>query len=107
LSSATRLSLVPSAETEKRSKGRRIKLPHGAWVHLRDRTFAWTTLDLVSDLDQNLLCTVKARGEYTVDESGNKYKGRFQAEAVDPDGNLIFSIEGTNKGERIVVERLR
>lgn len=80
---------------------------HGPWVHLRDRTFAWTFLELISDLEQNLLGTLKIRGEYTVDESGNKYSGRFRAEAVDTSGNPIFSVEGTNKGERIMVERLR
>src|SRR5262245_13585113 len=29
----------------------------GTWTHLRDRTFAWTHITLISDLDGNLLGT--------------------------------------------------
>ncbi len=79
---------------------------HGAWVHLGGRTFAWTVLELISDLNGNLLGTLKVRGEYTVNESGNSYSGQFKAEIADTAGNLIFSVEGTNEGHRIQVEPL-
>ena len=79
---------------------------HGSWVHLGGRTFAWTVLELISDLEGNLLGTLKIRGEYSVNESGNQYSGRFLAEAADTTGNPIFSVEGTNAGQRILIEPL-
>ena len=79
---------------------------HGAWVHLRGRTFAWTVLELISDLNGNLFGTLKVRGQYTVNKSGNSYSGQFKAEITDTAGNLIFSFEGTNEGQRIQVEPL-
>jgi len=79
---------------------------HGAWVHLGGRTFAWTVIELISDLNGNLLGTLKVRGQYTVNESGNSYSGQFQAEIADTAGNLIDSAEGTNEGQRIQVEPL-
>lgn len=79
---------------------------HGAWVHLGGRTFAWTVLELISDLNGNLFGTLKVRGQYTVNKSGNSYSGQFKAEITDTAGNLIFSIEGTNEGQRIQVEPL-
>jgi len=79
---------------------------HGAWVHLGGRKFAWTVLELISDLNGNLVGTLKVRGQYTINQSGNSYSGHFQAEITDTDGNLLFSSEGTNEGHRIQVEPL-
>ncbi len=79
---------------------------HGAWVHLRGRTFAWTVLELISDFNGNLSGILKVRGQYTVNKSGNSYSGQFKAEITDTAGNLIFSGEGTNEGQRIQVEPL-
>ena len=79
---------------------------HGAWVHLGGRTFAWTVLELISDLSGNLLATLKVRGQYIVNESGNSYTGQFKADIADTAGNLLFSVEGTNAGQRIQVEPL-
>ncbi len=79
---------------------------HGAWVHLGGRTFAWTVLELISDLNGNLFGTLKVRGQYTVNKSGNSYSGQFKAEITDTAGHLIFSFEGTNEGQRIQVEPL-
>jgi len=79
---------------------------HGAWVHLRGRTFAWTILELISDFNGNLSGILKVRGQYTVNKSGNSYSGQFKAEITDTAGNLIFSGEGTNEGQRIQVEPL-
>ena len=79
---------------------------HGPWVHLGGRTFAWTVLELISDLNGNLLATLKVRGQYIVNESGNSYTGHFKAEVSDTAGHLLFSVEGTNEGQRIQVEPL-
>src|SRR6185295_16965047 len=57
---------------------------HGTWVHLEGRTFAWTVIELITDLNGNLVATLKVRWEYTVNESGNEYTGQFKAELFDP-----------------------
>jgi hypothetical protein len=79
---------------------------HGAWVHKDGRTFAWTVIELVTDLSGNLVAILKVRGEHTTNEPGNEYTGQFRAELFDPVGNLISSVEGTNQGQRIQVEPL-
>ena len=78
----------------------------GAWVAQGERTFSWTILNLISDLNGNLIGTLKVRGTYTVDDSGNSYSGVFQAEVRDTSDNVLFSVGGTNAGQRIVVEPL-
>jgi hypothetical protein len=79
---------------------------HGSWVHLDGRTFAWTVIELVTDLSGNLVAILKVRGEHTVNELGNGYTGQFRAELFDPFGNLFDSSVGTNQGQRIQVEPL-
>jgi hypothetical protein len=79
----------------------------GAWIHLRDRTFAWTFLTLISDTAGNLIGSVKVRGESTVDESGNNHTLKWVGEGFDANGNLIFANSGTGEAQRIVVERLQ
>jgi hypothetical protein len=78
----------------------------GAWIAQGEHTFSWTVLELISDLNGNLVGTLKVRGTYTVDESGNAYSGVFQAEVKDASGNVLFSVGGTNTGVRIEVEPL-
>ena len=78
----------------------------GAWVAQGERTFSWTVVELISDLNGNLQGTLKVRGTYTVDASGNSYSGVFLAEVKDTSDNVLFSIGGTNAGQRIVVEPL-
>jgi hypothetical protein len=77
---------------------------HGSWVAQGEHTFSWTVVELISDLSGNLLGTLKVRGTYTVDETGNTYAGFFKAE-VNIFGST-FSIDGTNEGTRIQVEPL-
>ena len=77
---------------------------HGVWAHLSERTFAYTSRELISDLSGNLVGYLKVRGVYTVSESGDEYTGTSLAEIVDTDGNLLFSVSVTNTGERIKLE---
>ena len=77
---------------------------HGVWTHVRRRTFAYTSRELVSDLSGNLFAHLKVSGVYTVSESGNAYAGRSFAELVDVAGNILFSGEVANQGERIQLE---
>ena len=77
---------------------------HGVWTHLTQRTFAYTSLGLISDLSGSLVGYLKVRGTYTVAQSGNEYSGTSFAEVVDTDGNVLFSTDVTNAGQRIQVE---
>jgi hypothetical protein len=77
---------------------------HGAWTHLEKHTFAYTSLGLISDLSGNLVGYLKVRGVYTVSQSGNEYNGTSFAKVLDTDGNVLFSVEVTNAGQRIKVE---
>jgi hypothetical protein len=81
-----------------------VSAGHGAWRHLRHRTFAYTTRELFSDLSGNLTGHLKVRGIYTVSDSGDEYSGISFAEVFDADGNLLASVEVTNSGQRIEVE---
>jgi hypothetical protein len=78
---------------------------YGVWTHLEQRTFAYTGLELMSDLSGNLVGYLKARGVYTVSQSGNEYSGATHTEVLDADGNVLFSVDVTNTGQRIQVER--
>ena len=77
---------------------------HGVWKQLKKREFAYTALTLISDLNGNLAAYLKVRGVYTVSETGNEYTGASFAQVLDPDGNVLFSVEVTNTADRIVIE---
>ena len=71
---------------------------HGVWTHLEKRTFAYTSLELISDLSGNLVGYLKVRGTYTVSTSGNEYSGTSFAEILDTDGNVLFSVDRDQRG---------
>jgi len=77
---------------------------HGVWTHLEKRTFAYTSFELISDLSGNLVGYLKVRGIYTVSQSGNQYTGSSFAQVLDTDGNVPFSVDVTNAGQRIVID---
>jgi hypothetical protein len=78
----------------------------GSWTYVRERTFAWTAIALISDLSGNHVGTLKVRGETTMDPSGDSYTSRFRAEMFDPNGVVLFAADGTNVGQRVGVEPL-
>jgi hypothetical protein len=77
---------------------------HGVWTRLEQRTFAYTSIELISDLSGNLLGSLKVRGTYTISQSGNKYSGISFAEVLDTDGNVLFSVDVVNAGQRIQID---
>ena len=77
---------------------------HGVWTHLEKHKFAYTSFELISDLSGNLVGYLKVRGIYTVSQSGNEYTGTSVAQILDPDGNVVFAVDVTNAGQRILVE---
>lgn len=77
---------------------------HGVWTPLAQRTFAYTQLELISDLSGNLVGYLKVRGIYTVAQSGDEYTGNSFAEVFDTTGNVLFSVDVTNAGQRIQLD---
>lgn len=77
---------------------------HGVWTHVRHRTFAYSSMELISDLGGTLVGYLKVTGEYTVADSGTEYTGASLARIVDVDGNVLFESAVTNAGERIQLE---
>lgn len=77
----------------------------GVWRHQDKRTFVYSAMGLISDLNGNLVGYLKTRGIYTLSPSGNEYSGTTVAEVLDADGNPLFpAIEVTNAGRRIQLE---
>jgi hypothetical protein len=79
---------------------------HGVWKHLEERTFAYTQLELISDLGGNLVGYLKVRGTLIVSESGNEWAdgSKSFAEILDTGGNVLFSVWVTNAAQRIQLE---
>ena len=77
---------------------------HGVWTHLEKRTFAYTSFELISDLSGNLVGYLKVRGIYTVSRVRERDSGTSFAEILDTDGNVLFSVDVTNAGQRILLE---
>jgi len=77
---------------------------HSVWAQLEKRTFALTQLELISDLSGNLVGYLKVRGVYTIAQSGDEYNGNSFAEVFDTTGNVLFSVDVTNAGQRIQLE---
>lgn len=77
---------------------------HGVWRHLHGHTFAYTSLELISDLSGNLVGHLKVRGVYSVASSGTEYTGVSLAEITLTDGTVVFSSEVANAGKRIELE---
>lgn len=77
---------------------------HGVWTHLSKRLFAYTSVELISDLNGSLVGYLKVRGVYDVSPSGDQYTGTSTAQIVDTDGNVLFAVDVTNEGHRIQIE---
>ena len=77
---------------------------HGVWTHLEDARSRTPSLELISDLSGNLVGYLKVRGIFTVSRPGTSTHGTSFAEVLDTDGNVLFSVEVTNAGERIQLE---
>ena len=77
---------------------------HGVWMYLGKRGFAYTQLELISDLSGNLAGFLKVRGIYTVSKSEHEYTGTSVAQIFDTAATLLFEVQVGNTGRRIVVE---
>ena len=80
---------------------------HGAWNFISGRTFAWTSVEMIYDpATGELIGYLKVNGEYTTNIAASSYTGHFFATVSDPDGNVLFTVDGMNVGNRIGVEPL-
>ena len=79
---------------------------HGVWKHIGGRRFAYTQLELISDLTGNLVGYLKVRGILIVSKSGNEWAdgSKSFAEVLDTEGNVLFSVWVTNTARRIQLE---
>ena len=57
----------------------------GAWTQLDWRTFGYTNVAVISDLNGNLVGFFKVRGVYQLDKSGDSYTGHSYYEFLDTD----------------------
>jgi hypothetical protein len=79
----------------------------GQWTHQGGRIFSTTAVSIGSDLiDGHLLFLLKVRQTVTLNKRGDAYSSVFKTEVFDPDGNLLFMVEGTSEAHRISVEPL-
>src|SRR5215831_2455821 len=73
---------------------------HGAWLWVeKQKQFAYTVVELFSDLSGNLVGYLKVRGIYTVLPSGDNYTGTSFFQVFDASGNLQASGNVNNAGE--------
>ena len=80
---------------------------HGLWTHLRERTFAWSQVEIIYDpATGGLMGYLKVSGVYTVGMTGNDYAGEFEASISAPDGTVLFTVDGTNNASRIPIQIL-
>jgi hypothetical protein len=84
-----------------------ISTGHGRWAKGHGQEFALTTLLFRFDGAGNFLGTLKARGNVTLDKTGDEFTSdAYLFEFFDPDGNLVTSGVGKGHGTRIVVQPL-
>jgi len=79
----------------------------GAWTQLDWHKFAYTELELFSDLKGDLTGFLKVRGIYKLSDSGDEYTGTSYYEVLDTNRkSLVPPVAGYvhNEGERIRVE---
>lgn len=77
---------------------------HGQWIRIKPRRYAVTFVNLEVNPDGSFAGIGKVRSTITLGQTGNDWSGTFQVELLDPDGNLLFSDNGTVSATRITVE---
>jgi hypothetical protein len=73
----------------------------GVWTHQGGRTFRQAALQLLSDLGGELLGINRVTQTLVLNESGDAYSVTWKSDFIDPDGNLVVTVEGTIEGRRI------
>ena len=79
---------------------------YGQWVRTGKREFAATFVGLEYAGDGTANGTYKVRATAVVSSDGQRFNGPFVTDIFAPDGNLVFTIAGHVRGQRIGVEPL-
>jgi hypothetical protein len=77
---------------------------HGVWVKTGARNFAVSFATIWHQADGSLFGLLKSNWALTLDHQSDRLTGQIQGQVVDPNGNLIFPIQGTLTGERIRIQ---
>jgi hypothetical protein len=81
-------------------------IAQGNWTRTGNRRFAATIVGQRYNLQGSLLGTFKVRMNLELNEKSSEWSGRFRIEIILPNGNVIFTSEGTFEATRIEVEPL-
>jgi hypothetical protein len=79
----------------------------GEWVRIGDRRFAFTHVRFTFDGAQKLTGRLKTRGVLELNPTADEYTGQFKADTLDLTGNVVRSLEGSFRGNRMAVETLQ
>ena len=79
---------------------------HGNWIATGPLEAAYTFVGLIGNAEGKPGSRLKAVGALTYDGEVDRWRGPFQIEIVDANGQRTFTEHGTLSGARIAVERL-
>ena len=80
---------------------------YGAWVQTKGRQYAATFVAILYDVQTGgNLGSIKLDQSITLGDSGVEWNGPFKAKVLDPDGNVVATLNGTINASRITVEPL-
>jgi hypothetical protein len=71
-----------------------------------DRRFAVTFVGLEYATDGSTSGTYKVRSQVTLSDDSQEFSGPFKAEIFDLSGNVTFTLTGTVRAKRVLVEAL-
>ena len=77
---------------------------YGAWTKAGARDFALRFQTVQANADSSLRGVLTVTMQLTLDAKSNQFSGTFQAQSVDPKGNVVFTVGGTLTATRILVE---
>ena len=79
---------------------------HGNWIATGPLEAAYTFVALIGNAEGMPASKIKCVGALAYDAKTDTWRGPFQIEIVDADGQQTFAEHGSVSGTRIAVERL-
>ena len=80
---------------------------YGAWSQTDGRQFAATFVSILYDVQTGEnMGSFKLRQKMTLNNAGDEWDGPFKLNVLDPDGNVVATLNGTIHAKRITVEPL-
>ena len=78
---------------------------HGQWIQVKHRRYALTFVNLEVNPDGSFAGTGRVRSQIQLEPGGDEWRGTFEVDIFDPDGNVLFTDSGTVSGTRIAVKK--